>query len=138
MKSKIIFPSVLVCLLLLTGCGAKTTPTTQTNPKGQTTASGIVAPANLLSCPEQYFEKEANGITFKVNCGNEPKGEFCSYYTTEKNGEIKTHNLQFTSECTLCRTHKQKGETFLDNTAGKYVHLGYEKKACTQGMYKGQ
>jgi len=136
MKNKIIFSLAIISILLLTGCGPKPTTPTQTGQKAPASTPGIVVPENLEACPERLMEKKTNGIEYVVNCGDEPNGEFCSYYTVEKNGEVKNHNLQFNNECTLCRTHKQKGEVFGDSTAGKYTHLGYEKKACTQGMYK--
>lgn len=136
MKNKILFSLAIISVFLLTGCGPKGTTQTQTDQKTQPSASGIIVPENLESCPERLMEKKANGFEYVVNCTDEPKAEFCSYYTTEKDGVTKHHNLQFNTECITCRTHGQKGETFLDNSAGKYIHLGYEKKACTQGMYK--
>lgn len=120
---------------LLTGCGKKST-TSSSGGKPETVISGIVAPGNLQSCPERFFEKKAEGGGMVVNCDQEQKGQFCSYYTTTKDGVTKIHNLEFKTECILCRTHQQKGETFLDSTSGKYIHLGYEAGACYQGMYK--
>ncbi len=100
--------------------------------------SGIKVPDNLMSCPEKYFEKDEHG-QYTLQCNFSVKeGDYCSYYKVLKDGVEKSHNLQFTSECNLCRTHKQKGEVFLDGTAGKYTHLGYEVGKCYQGMYKGQ
>ena len=86
------------------------------------------------------MEEKANGFEYVVNCTDEPKGEFCSYYTVEKDGVTKAHNLQFNTECIMCRTHGQKGEVFGDSTAGKYTHLGYERKPvpkeCTKRLIR--
>lgn len=97
-------------------------------------SGAIVAPGNLQDCPENWFET-VNGRE-RVACDESIKAPYCSYYTLEKNGVLKTRLLQFTSECAVCRNHKRKGEVFGDSTAGKYTHLGYHKGECTQGMYK--
>jgi hypothetical protein len=97
--------------------------------------TGIIVPENLLDCPAEYFEK-APGGSMKVDCSALPKEPTCSYYKTVKNGVEKYHNLEFTNACLVCRNHKLKGEQFNDNNGEIYIHLGFENKACTQGMYK--
>jgi hypothetical protein len=92
--------------------------------------SGIKVPGNLMDCPDKYFEGNKN-----LNCPKEP---YCSYYTTTKNGQARTHNLEFTNECSLCSIHKKKGVEFHRNGDIVYTHLGYQKGKCYQGMYKGQ
>lgn len=99
-------------------------------------SSAIIAPNNLQDCPADWFQTE--GGRERVVCDESIKAPYCSYYTLEKNGVTKTHLLQFTSECALCRNHKRKGEVFGDSSAGKYTHLGYHKDECTQGMYKNK
>lgn len=136
MKNIKVISLIVFSLFFLTGCGPKKEAPQTNSGNSPAGGSGIIVPENLEACPERFMEKKANGFEYMVNCTDEPKGEFCSYYTVTKEGVTKPHNLQFNTECIMCRTHKQKGEVFGDDTAGKYIHLGYEKKACTQGMYK--
>ncbi len=92
--------------------------------------SGIKVPGNLMDCPDKYFDRTEN-----IDC---PKTPYCSYYQTVKNGQATVHNLEFTSECAVCRNHKKKGAEFHRNGDIIYIHLGYQKGKCYQGMYKGQ
>jgi len=97
-------------------------------------SSGILVPENLQDCPADWFQSEAGRE--RILCDESIKTPYCSYYTLEKDGVTKTKVLEFTSECAVCRNHKKKGEVFIDGSAGKYTHLGYQKGECTQGMYK--
>ncbi|MCX6745224.1 MAG: hypothetical protein NTX82_06920 [Candidatus Parcubacteria bacterium] len=124
----------ILSILTLTAC---ILAACQSNVQKQTDnqfGSGIVVPANLLSCPDEFVAEKLSDEVMKT-CFDKT-GDWCSYYKTVKDGVTKIHNLQFTSECNLCRTHKQKGAQFNDNNGEIYIHLGYEKKACAQGMYQ--
>lgn len=91
--------------------------------------SGIKVPGNLLDCPDKYFEK-----LIPDDC---PQGDYCSYYKKIRTGGQTTyHNLEFNNECMLCKFHKKKGTEFHKVKDTVYVHLGYEKRKCYQGMYK--
>jgi hypothetical protein len=94
--------------------------------------SGITVPKGVAQCPKNFYEKTGN--TYKVDANKQPKTEICQYYRTVKAGRESIHNLQYNNEVVACRFFKENGETMIGET--KYIHLGYEKKACSQGMYK--
>jgi len=94
--------------------------------------SEIIVPKNVTQCPKNFYEKTGN--TYKVDATQQPKTEICQYYKTIKADKESTHNLQYNNEVVACRFFKENGETMIGET--KYIHLGYEKKACSQGMYK--
>jgi hypothetical protein len=103
-----------------------------TNSQADQSNSIIVAPKDVLQCPGSFYEK-VNGI-YKVDATEYPQEDICQYYKTIKGDTEKTHNLQYNNEVVACRFFKENGETMIGET--KYIHLGYEKKACYQGMYK--
>ena len=92
----------------------------------------IKVPKVVSQCPKNFYEK-TNG-TYKIDAGKYPKENICQYYRTIKGTTVKIHNLQYNNEVVACRFFNENGETSIGET--KYIHLGYEKKACTQGMYK--
>jgi len=100
----------------------------QTNIKANQGVSYSI-PDNLLDCSPEFIEKT-------VDCSTVPDAQYCSYYKSIKDGVEKYHNLQFENECDLCRTQKGKGELFYELNGTSYIHLGYEKGKCYQGMYK--
>lgn len=101
--------------------------------KIETVSAGIVASANLVDCPERYFEMDGGGALLATDCRKEPQGAVCSYYKEEASGQI--YNLQSTSECSICKMHGRKGNTFNQGTRS-YTCLGYESRECYQGMYQ--
>lgn len=115
-----------------TGKGSKATlsSTLEVVKKIDKINSGIKVPDNLLDCPDKYFDTSGT-----VDC---PKQEFCSYYKTVKDGKATYHNLEFTNECSLCKYHKKKGTEFHQTPTTVYIHLGYQRGKCYQGIYKGQ
>jgi len=94
--------------------------------------SGIIVPKGVAQCPKNFYEK--TGSIYKIDANKYPKTEICQYYKTVKAGKESIHNLQYNNEVVACRFFKENGETMIGET--KYIHLGYEKKACSQGMYK--
>jgi hypothetical protein len=96
------------------------------------TESGIIVPKGIAQCPKSFYEK--TGSAYKVDANKYPRAEICQYYKTIKGDKGGLHNLQYNNEVVACRFFKENGETMIGET--KYIHLGYEKKACSQGMYK--
>ena len=94
----------------------------------------IIVPKVVSQCPKSFYEK-INGV-YKIDSGKYPKVNICQYYKTVKGTTTKIHNLQYNNEVIACRFFKENGETSIGET--KYIHLGYEKKACSQGMYQKQ
>lgn len=94
--------------------------------------SEIIVPKGVSQCPKNFYDKTGN--TYKVDATQQPKTAICQYYKTIKGDRESIHNLQYNNEVVACRFFKENGETMIGET--KYIHLGYEKKACSQGMYK--
>lgn len=93
--------------------------------------STIRVPKNVSQCSRNFYEK-ING-NYKIDADKYPQETICQYFKTIKGDKESIHNLQYTNEVIACRFFKENGETNIGET--KYMHLGYEKKACTQGMY---
>jgi hypothetical protein len=135
MKKYVITCIFISIVLTFIGC---TTTQNQDIPSAPTTAklrSAIVLPQDLVSCPDELVASPLSKETEK-QCASAFRGEFCSYYQSEKDDGSNVKNLQFMNECSLCKTHGQKGSTFTKSNSESYTHLGYEKKPCYQGPYK--
>lgn len=134
MEMKAIVFFSLMLILIASGCmsSEKSGSPDAVVQKAEAIDSGIKVPVNLMECPTKYFEKE--GGTYKINCNQETREKVCSYYKTVKDGTEKTHNLEYNTECGACRFYGETGTKESGNT--KYVHLGYVKGPCEQGMYK--
>ena len=94
--------------------------------------AAIIVPKDVLQCQKSFYEK--TGGVYKVDATKYAKEDICQYYKTIKGDVEKTHNLQYNNEVVACRFFKENGETMIGET--KYIHLGYEKKPCYQGMYQ--
>ena len=94
--------------------------------------SDIIVPKNVSQCQKDFYVK-TNSI-YKIDANKYPKEDICQYYKTIKSGKESIHNLQYNNEVVACRFFKENGETMIGET--KYIHLGYEKKPCYQGIYK--
>lgn len=99
--------------------------------KSTNTETNVIFPKNLSQCPKNFYEK--TGSVYKIDATKYPKQNICQYYKTVKGNVEKIHNLQYNNEVVACRFFKENGQTAIGET--NYIHLGYEKKACTQGMY---
>ncbi len=120
---------VVLAALFVARLGKGKTSSSQTAEKSE---AGIVAPKDVFQCAKSFYEK--TGGVYKIDANQYPKEDICQYYKTIKGDIEKTHNLQYNNEVVACRFFKENGETMIGDT--KYVHLGYEKKPCHQGMYK--
>ena len=120
---------VVFSALFITRLGQRKTTSTKITDQSE---SVVVAPENLLECQDEFYQKIEN--TYKVDATKYPKEDICQYYKTIKEDIEKNHNLQYNNEVIACRFFKENGETMIGET--KYIHLGYEKKSCYQGMYR--
>ena len=122
-----------LCFVLLgaTGCASRGEVVKKVMENAELT---VTIPDNLLSCPAEYVAAPLSEDVAKT-CADST-GTYCSYYTKTKNGVTTNHNLEYTSECTLCQAHKQTGEVFkTDDDGTVYTHKGYEKADCKGGLY---
>jgi len=120
---------VVLAALFVARLGKGKTSSSQT---ANQSGSVIVAPKGVLQCSKDFYEK--TGSTYKVDATKYPQEDICQYYKTIKGDVEKIHNLQYNNEVVACRFFKENGETMIGET--KYIHLGYEKKPCYQGMYQ--
>jgi len=120
---------VVLAALFVAHLGQGKTSSSQT---ANQSGSVIVAPKGVLQCSKSFYEK--TGGVYKVDATKYPQEDICQYYKTIKGDVEKTHNLQYNNEIVACRFFKENGETMIGET--KYIHLGYEKKPCYQGMYQ--
>jgi len=120
---------VVLAALFVAHLGQGKTSSSQT---ANQSGSVIVAPKGVLQCSKSFYEK--TGGVYKVDATKYPQEDICQYYKTIKGDVEKTHNLQYNNEVVACRFFKENGETMIGET--KYIHLGYEKKPCYQGMYQ--
>ncbi|MCX6725782.1 MAG: hypothetical protein NT052_00480 [Candidatus Shapirobacteria bacterium] len=104
----------------------------QTIKKSASTEDNVIVPKNLSQCLKSFYEKTGN--IYKIDATEYTKEDICQYYKTVKGDVEKIHNLQYNNEVVACRFFKENGQTTIGETT--YIHLGYEKKACTQGMYQ--
>lgn len=138
---------VTACILtsVLSGCDntqpPKNTPLEQTTNKADqivdqaekdiSNKSGIEVPTELKQITPTNWAKFE-----RINCTNESFTDICDYYIQIKNstGEKSIKNLQWNSFCAYV---KKYGITKKFTTGDyDYETLGYEEKACHQGMYK--
>ncbi|PIU33025.1 hypothetical protein COY29_00140 [Candidatus Woesebacteria bacterium CG_4_10_14_0_2_um_filter_39_14] len=120
---------VVLAALFVAHLGQGKTSSSQT---ANQSGSVIVVPKGVLQCSKSFYEK--TGGVYKVDATKYPQEDICQYYKTIKGDVEKTHNLQYNNEIVACRFFKENGETMIGET--KYIHLGYEKKPCYQGMYQ--
>jgi len=120
---------VVLAALFVAHLGQGKTSSSQT---ANQSGSVIVVPKGVLQCSKSFYEK--TGGVYKVDATKYPQEDICQYYKTIKGDVEKTHNLQYNNEVVACRFFKENGETMIGET--KYIHLGYEKKPCYQGMYQ--
>jgi len=120
---------VVLAALFVARLGKGKTSSSQT---ANQSGSVIVTPKGVLQCSKSFYEK--TGSTYKVDATKYLLEDICQYYKTIKGDVEKTHNLQYNNEVVACRFFKENGETMIGET--KYIHLGYEKKPCYQGMYQ--
>lgn len=120
---------VVLAALFVAHLGQGKTSSSQT---ANQSGAVIVAPKGILQCSKSFYEK--TGGVYKVDATKYPQEDICQYYKTIKGDVEKTHNLQYNNEIVACRFFKENGETMIGET--KYIHLGYEKKPCYQGMYQ--
>ncbi len=120
---------VVLAALFVARLGKGKTSSSQTAEQSE---SVIIVPKNVLQCSKSFYEK--SGGVYKVDATNYPQEDICQYYKTIKGDVEKTYNLQYNNEVVACRFFKENGETMIGET--KYIHLGYEKKPCYQGMYQ--
>ena len=120
---------VVLAALFVAHLGQGKTSSSQT---ANQSGAVIVAPKGVLQCSKSFYEK--TGGVYKVDATKYPQEDICQYYKTIKGDVEKTHNLQYNNEIVACRFFKENGETMIGET--KYIHLGYEKKPCYQGMYQ--
>ena len=120
---------VVLAALFVARLGKGKTSSSQT---ANQSGSVVVVPKDVLQCPKNFYEK--TGSVYKVEATKYPQEDICQYYKTIKGDVEKTHNLQYNNEVVACRFFKETGETMIGET--KYIHLGYEKKPCYQGMYQ--
>ena len=120
---------VVLAALFIGRLGRNKTSSSQTINQSETV---IVVPENVLQCSTEFYQKIGNA--YKVDATKYPKEDICQYYKTIKGDVGKNHNLQYNNEVVACRFFKENGETMIGET--KYIHLGYEKKPCYQGMYQ--
>jgi len=120
---------VVLAALFVARLGKGKTSSSQT---ANQSGSVIVVPKGVLQCSKSFYEK--TGGVYKVDATKYPQEDICQYYKTIKGDVEKTHNLQYNNEIVACRFFKENGETMIGET--KYIHLGYEKKPCYQGMYQ--
>jgi len=120
---------VVLAALFVAHLGQGKTSSSQT---ANQSGSVIVVPKGVLQCSKSFYEK--TGGVYKVDTTKYPQEDICQYYKTIKGDVEKTHNLQYNNEIVACRFFKENGETMIGET--KYIHLGYEKKPCYQGMYQ--
>jgi len=124
--------TITMSLLSCTSSTIQEAPSVPTNSKSQ---SSLTVPNNLLSCPNELVTGTLSSEAEK-ECATTNKGQFCSYFQSEKDGVVEFGNLQFVNECTLCSAHGQKDATFTKSNGETYKHLGYEKGPCYQGIYE--
>jgi hypothetical protein len=120
---------VVLAALFVARLGKGKTSSSQTANQSEST---IVVPKGLLQCSKSFYEK--TGGLYNVDATKYPQEDICQYYKTIKGDVEKNHNLQYNNEVVACRFFKENGETMIGET--KYIHLGYEKKPCYQGMYQ--
>lgn len=120
---------VVLAALFVAHLGQGKTSSSQT---ANQSGSVIVVPKGVLQCSKSFYEK--TGGVYKVDATKYPQEDICQYYKTIKGDVEKTHNLQYNNEIVACRFFKENGETMIGEI--KYIHLGYEKKPCYQGMYQ--
>ncbi len=104
---------------------------TENGAKNTVNKTEIIVPKIVSQCPKSFYEKTNN--IYKVDAAKYARTSICQYYKTIKGTTETIHNLQYTNEVTACRFFDQNGQKISGET--KYIHLGYEKKACTQGLY---
>ena len=120
---------VVAAALFVARLGKGKTSSSQT---ANQSGAAIVVPKGVLQCQKSFYEK--TGGVYKVDATKYAQEDICQYYKTIKGDVEKTHNLQYNNEVVACRFFKENGETMIGET--KYLHLGYEKKPCYQGMYQ--
>ena len=136
MKGKQKWLLILIFLLVLAACGAFIFYffKNKTHKKYIQLESGVVAPNNLSKCPKEFYEKLPDG-TMKIPFNKYPNEDICLYYQILKNGTVETTNQQYNNVVTACRLFEANGKKVIDKETS-YILIGYEKKPCTQGVYK--
>jgi len=132
LKGLFLLVLALIIVVLAALFISRLSKTNQNQPqsKGEKT---IAVPSNVLPCPKSFYEKNKDG-TWKVNANQYSKQDICQYYKTIKEETTKIQNLQYNNEVVACRFFEANGEQMLGKI--KYIHLGYEKKPCYQGVYQ--
>lgn len=134
---------VLAIMIVMSGCGSGGKDTQSQSAKDLQELyndtqglidkfdQGIAMPEGLLACDSKYFQKTESQT---MGCETYPDEPVCSYYTLNKNGEVKLKSLQYNNECYACRFYGESGVKKSGDMV--YKNLGLLKGECVQGMYQ--